>query len=280
VVPEAGAVIETTPENTATLEWRARSANRPSVADIDELRLQLISRYAEAGKIEKSLEVADKVKDRQKLVQFLLNNILSMNQSDQVFEYVERELDRMDHQKAMSQAPRPRRVVFGNVVVSTNAPQPRSKEEEPLKPIAEGKKSPKDECGKEWAMSTTTQYGLFPNGWDQESTHEPPYLVNETGKQLRDRLENAFVKDDLPAMKEFCESFIRLDDIPLSSPWFDTSGGRLQGRIKYTLNEKAKPVVELLRDIAGVEAESKKELVELAKKSLKRIEAITNPKDK
>jgi hypothetical protein len=81
-------------------------------------------------------------------------------------------------------------------------------------------------------------------------------------------------------MKEFCESFIRLDDVPLSSPWFDTSGGRLQGRIKYTLNEKAKPIVELLRDIAEVKAESKKEFVELARKSLQRIDAITHPKEK
>ena len=82
------------------------------------------------------------------------------------------------------------------------------------------------------------------------------------------------------AMKVFCDSFIRLDDIPLSSPWFDTSGGRLQGRIKYALNEKAKPVVELLRDIAAVKAKSKKEYVELAQKSLKRIDAITHPKTK
>lgn len=127
-------------------------------------------------------------------------------------------------------------------------------------------------------MTTTTQYGLFPNGWDQESTHVPAYIVNENGRQLRDRLAKAFIKDDLPAMKEFCESFIRLDDIPLSSPWFDTSGGRLKGRIKYTLNDKAKPVVEVLQAIANVKAESKQEFVELAKKSLARIEAITNPK--
>ena len=78
-------------------------------------------------------------------------------------------------------------------------------------------------------------------------------------------------------MKEFCDSFIRLDDIPLSSPWFDTSGGRLQGRIKYALNEKARPVVELLRDIAGVKAASKKAFAELAQKSLARIDAITHP---
>ena len=96
-------------------------------------------------------------------------------------------------------------------------------------------------------MSSTTLYGLYPNGWDQDADHVPGYIINETGKQLRDRLAKAFVENDLAAMKEFCDSFIRLDDIPLSSPWFDTSGGRLQGRIKYALNEKAKPVVDLLR---------------------------------
>jgi hypothetical protein len=129
-------------------------------------------------------------------------------------------------------------------------------------------------------MSPTTLYGLFPNGWDQEANHVPAYVVNETGKQLRHRLAKIFANNDLPAMKEFCDSFIRLDDIPLSSPWFDTSGGRLKGRIRYSLNEKAKPVVDVLRDIAAVKAESKKELVELARKSLARIDAITNPKTK
>ena len=79
-------------------------------------------------------------------------------------------------------------------------------------------------------MSTDNLYGLFPNGWEQEASHVPDYIVNETGKQLRDRLFNAFANDDLAAMKEFCQSFIRLDDIPLSSPWFATSGGRLQAR--------------------------------------------------
>ena len=150
--------------------------------------------------------------------------------------------------------------------------------EEPLQPIPAGHKNPMEECGKEWAMSPTTLYGLFPNGWEQEASYVPGYIINETGKQLRDRLFKAFAEGDLPAMKEFCDSFIRLDDIPLASPWFDTSGGRLQSRIKYSLNEKAKPVVELLRDIAQVKAESKKEFVELARKSLKRIDAITHPK--
>ena len=150
----------------------------------------------------------------------------------------------------------------------------------PLLPVPEGKKLPQDDCGKEWAMSSETLYGLFPNGWDQESSHVPDYVVNETGKQLRSRLYDAFAKNDLAAMKEFCDSFILLDDIPLSSPWFDTSGGRLKSEIKYTLNEKAVPVVEVLRAIARVKAESKRPFAELAQKSLERIDAITHPKGK
>ena len=148
----------------------------------------------------------------------------------------------------------------------------------PLQPIPEGKKSPMDDCGKQWEMSTDNLYGLYPNGWEKESSSVPDYVINETGKQLRDRLFKAFAENDLAAMKEFCQSFIHLDDIPLSSPWFDTSGGRLKGRIKYSLNEKAKPVVGLLRDIVTVRADSKKEYVELARKSLDRVDAIVNPK--
>jgi hypothetical protein len=127
-------------------------------------------------------------------------------------------------------------------------------------------------------MSTTTLYGLFANGWDQESDHIPNYIINETGSQLRNRLAKAFAEDDMAAMKEFCNTFTRLDDIPLGSPWFDTSGGRLQSRIKYALNDKAKPVVDLLREIAAVNADSKQEFVEVARKSLKRIDAIVHPK--
>jgi pimeloyl-ACP methyl ester carboxylesterase len=254
------------------------SPNRPAVAvqqpRVEELRLELVARYLTADQIEKALAVADKVKNRERLVEFLLQRRVQ----PQVLDYIDRELDRMEQRGETSRTSVRYHVVVG-IPVSPKASQPPRPAEEPLKPIPAGKKSPKDECGKEWAMSSTTEYGLFPNGWDQEAAHVPGYIVNETGKQLRDRLAKAFADNDLPAMKEFCESFIRLDDVPLSSPWFDTSGGRLQGRIKYTLNEKAKPVVALLRDIAGVKAESKKDFAELAQKALKRIDAITHPKE-
>ncbi len=246
---------------------------RPSIMPLDQLRMELIVRYLAVGEIKKAIAVADKIKNRQELVRFLLQR----NIQPEVLDYVDRELDRIEQRGEMSRATRPYPVVVEAPVPFTEK-QPARPSAESLKPIPAGKKSPKDECGKEWAMSPTTLYGLFPNGWDQEAAHVPGYITNETGKQLHDRLAKAFTEDNLAAMKEFCESFIRLDDIPLSSPWFDTSGGRLQGRIKYALNEKAKPVVDLLRDIAKVQAESKKELVELAQKSLERIDAIVHPK--
>jgi predicted esterase len=274
-------------------------ASAPSVASVDQCRLVLICQYIGLGEAKKALAVADKVKDRHALVRFLLQN---GGPNPEVLEYVDRELDRLEQRgeaqgAAVPRLPRGLRLpekseqpgeapgaaipgpTIGEVPEPPRTYQPPRVVAGPLKPIPEGKKSPKDDCGKEWEMSTDTLYGLFPNGWDRESNYVPDYVINETGKQLRERLFKVFAENDLAAMKEFCASFIRLDDIPLSSPWFDTSGGRLQGRIKYALNEKSKPVVELLREIAAVKAESKKPLVELARKALVRIDAIVRPKN-
>jgi predicted peptidase len=272
-------------EKEAVLEPSAQAPRRPfggpfggppNVATIDQLRLQLMARYIDAGEPKKAIAVANKIKNRQQLVEVLLQ-VRSGRFQREILDYAEQELDRMEQRVAMPAAAQTYRALVGDATIREGNQSPRAKAE-PLRPIPAGKKTPMDECGKEWAMSPTTLYGLFPNGWDQEANNVPGYVINETGKQLRDRLAKAFEENDLDAMKALCESFIRLDDIPLSSPWFDTSGGRLQGRIKYALNEKAKPVVELLRDIARVKAESKKELVELAQKSLDRIDAITHPK--
>ncbi|MEN6406784.1 MAG: hypothetical protein ABFC77_09955 [Thermoguttaceae bacterium] len=270
--------------------------SRPVASFVDPIRLDLMARYLAAGEIEKSLAVADKIKNRRAVVEGLLrvdreeisrrlmsppvlypsgNEPVSdkIQKSPQypgrtlLLDYVDRELDRAEQGRGAAYAPSP---------VS-----PKTADEKPLRPIPAGQRQASmDECGKEWAMSSTTQYGLFPNGWDQESTHVPDYIVNETGEQLRNRLARAFAQNDLPAMREFCDSFIQLDDIPLSSPWFDTSGGRLHGRLRYTLNAKAEPVVELLHAIANVRAGSKREFAELAQKSLKRINAIVGANDK
>jgi len=277
---EKGAAVVAQPVRATPQPLDGPFDDQPAVAAVEQFRLDLLVRYISVGETKKAMAVADKVKNRQELVRVLLRREDGPFLHPEVLDYIDRELDRMEQRSEMpGAAARPYRAVVGDRGLVKEAPS-RGSKEKPLEPIPAGKKSPKDECGKQWAMSPTTLYGLFPDGWDREAKYVPGYVLNETGAQLRDRLAKAFAEDDAAAMKEFCESFIRLDDIPLSSPWFDTSGGRLQGRIKYSLNEKAKPVVELLREIAAVQAESKIELVELAKKSLDRIDAIVSPKAK
>ena len=258
----------------------------PCSMPIDQVRVELVLRYIEAGELEKALAVADKMKSNHLELCKALLNVRDKKVRFQLLDYIDAKLDRLEKRGMMIQPPHgvPPLPPGAPVPYRPALPAPPKKapsadaNKASLTPIPAGKKSPMDECGKEWSMSTTTQYGLFPSGWDKEASHVPAYVLNESGQQLYERLAKAFHKSDLAAMKELCDSFIELDDIPLSSPWFDTSGGRLKGRIKYTLNEKAKPVVRLLADIARVKAESKKEFTELAQKALERIAKITNPK--
>lgn len=249
----------------------------------DEIRERLILKYLKVNEVKKALAVADKVKDRKELIKFLLK---LERPNVKVLDYIDRELDRMEKRNQMPM----HSVVHPSILRSSTLvlPHPMITKKESkkakkvvkakdLQPIPAGKKSPMEECGKEWTMSTTTQYGMFPSGWEREAAYIPDYVVNETGWQLYVRLSKAFNHNDLKTMKEICNSFIKLDDLPLGSPWFDTSGGRLKGRIKYTLNKKAKLVVKGLREIAKVKAESKKAYVELAKKALAQIDKILNP---
>lgn len=252
-----------------------------SSRQIDVARMKLIMLYYTMGETQKMMAVADKVKHREGLVDVLLQLCRDKPQME-LLDYIDRELDRME-QRVGTPAEVAVPVLQGSRVFvprgMTPAPVLGPQEApavEKLEPIPAEKKSPMDECGKEWAMTTSTQYGLFPNGWDQEIKNVPDFVINDSGKELYLRLIRAFNENDLETMREICDSFIKLDDIPLSSPWFDTSGGRLKGRIQYTLNDKAEPVVEFLREAAKVKGD-KKEFAELAQKALERIEKITNP---
>jgi pimeloyl-ACP methyl ester carboxylesterase len=255
--------------------------------ELDEMRFQLMARYIKVNEFGKARDVADKIKNRRELIEVLFH-LFDENPPKRavILDYIHEELDKMEKPKGRL-VPQPGLPVIwepGRAILSPPKPSAnrpaRPARDLPIQPVPDTgkkKKDPMDECGKEWAMSTDTFYGMFPNGWEKEGNHVPDYVLTESGVKLANRLINAFEKNDLKTMQELCNSFIKLDDIPLGSPWFDTSGGRLQGRIKYTLNEKAKLVVEVLRLIGTVDAESKKEYVELAKKALKRIRKITKP---
>ena len=273
---------------TVTVASPSPQISNSSDDDIDRLRLDLVVRYIRANDLGKAKKVADKIRNKQKLIQTLLFLYDHETKVTDLLDYIDEAIDRMEKSKKPTgpagwytysssgasyapAAPKETRDKKPQAIFSY-APRPWVPQ-----PVPAGKKNPKDECGKEWAMSTDTFYGMFPNGWQKEANYIPDYLLNETGSELAVRLAKAFDTNDLAAVRELCNSFIKLDDIPLGSPWFDTSGGRLKGRIKYTLNAKAKPVVEFLHLMAQVKAKSKKEYVELAKKALARINKITQP---
>ncbi len=96
-----------------------------------------------------------------------------------------------------------------------------------------------EECDKEWEMSSTTQYGLFPAGWDKEADLVPKFVHQSDWREIVQIVSESALKDG-KKFNAVCDSVLKLENRPLSSPWFTTSGGRLQSDIKYSLSEKGK----------------------------------------
>lgn len=220
--------------------------------ELDGMRFQLMICYIKVNEFGKARDVADKIKNRRELIETLFE-VFEENPKKRavILDYIHEELEKMDHQTKVPMPPAtwdpyalpgPGTIAIARGKRAVTPKPAKPARDLPIQPVPDTgkkKKNPMDECGKEWAMSTDTFYGMFPNGWEKEGNHVPDYVLTESGVKLANRLITAFEKNDLKAMQELCNSFIKLDDIPLGSPWFDTSGGRLQGRIKYTLNEKA-----------------------------------------
>ena len=126
----------------------------------------------------------------------------------EVLDYVDRELDRIEQRGETSGATGDYRFDgcrrrLGSLPLPCKADlvAPRRNR---LRRFPPARSRPRTNAAKNGPCRPTTLYGLFPNGWDQEAAHVPGYIVNETGRQLRDRLAKAFAEDDLAAMKEFC----------------------------------------------------------------------------
>ena len=132
---------------------------------IDELRLELMARYLAMGETKKALAVANKVKNRCALARSLL---VLAPRCPEVLDYVDRELDEQEQIDRASGATWSSRGGARDLVRPRGSESPQS-----LEPIPAGHKNPMEECGKEWAMSPTTIYGLFPNGWEQEGAMCP-----------------------------------------------------------------------------------------------------------
>jgi len=82
-----------------------------------------------------------------------------------------------------------------------------------------------------------------------------------------------------PESKEFiaaCRSILSLTNKPMSSPWFETSGGRLRSEIQYSLSPKGQMFLRFLRVVAdsGNNSDKARELSIVAAKTLEKMELV------
>lgn len=102
-----------------------------------------------------------------------------------------------------------------------------------------------EDCDRPWAMTSESLYGMFPADWDREAKKIPDFIVKSTTEELSKTLLDS-LKGNRRQFKEACQSILDLENKPMSSPWFETSGGRLRSDIKYTLSAKGRMFVNLL----------------------------------
>jgi len=134
-----------------------------------------------------------------------------------------------------------------------------------------------EECNRPWAMTTESLYGMFPADWDKEAEAIPDFIVNSTSDDLSKQLARSVSED--PESKDFiaaCRSILLLTNKPMSSPWFETSGGRLRSEIQYSLSPKGEMFVRFLRVVAdsGNNSDKARELSIVAKRTLEKIDLV------
>ena len=134
-----------------------------------------------------------------------------------------------------------------------------------------------EECDRPWAMTSESLYGMFPADWGKEAEAIPDFIMNSASDELSHRLARSVSED--PESRDFvaaCRSILLLQHRPMSSPWFETSGGRLRSEIQYELSSKGEMFVRFLRvvrDSAG-NSDKARELSIVAARTLEKIEMV------
>ncbi|MDR3109148.1 MAG: hypothetical protein LBU65_05610 [Planctomycetaceae bacterium] len=129
-----------------------------------------------------------------------------------------------------------------------------------------------DDCDRPWAMTSDSQYGLFAADWMNESKDLPQFAIDEAIEDLAKRYAKS-ISGDGTDVAETCRAIMSLEHKPASNPFFTVTGGRLQSEINYTLSDKGKMLVRILKLIQESN-EDKNSLKPLAEKTLARVEAI------
>jgi len=114
-----------------------------------------------------------------------------------------------------------------------------------------------EDCDREWAMTSESLYGMFPADWGKEGQRLPDFVVKSTAEEFERAL-----RDDSEKLELVCKSILALEHRPMSSPWFETSGGRLRSDIKYTLSAKGETLVGILKESDNAQAKRTLEKIE------------------
>jgi len=134
-----------------------------------------------------------------------------------------------------------------------------------------------EECDRPWAMTSESLYGMFAADWHKEAEAIPDFILNSDTNDLAKQLARSVGEDT--ESKDFvaaCRSILLLQHKPMSSPWFETSGGRLQSEIQYSLSAKGQMFVRFLRTVKDSAGNSDKarELSKVAEKTLEKIDMV------
>jgi len=157
-------------------------------------------------------------------------------------------------------------------------PPPRAADvSPPVVPISISAERIIEECNRPWAMTSESLYGMFPADWHKEAEAIPDFIVNSNTDDLAKTLAQSVSAD--PESKDFvaaCRSILLLTHKPMSSPWFETSGGRLRSEIQYSLSPKGQMFVRFLRTVkeSGNNSDKARELSKVAEKMLEKIEMV------
>jgi predicted esterase len=132
-----------------------------------------------------------------------------------------------------------------------------------------------EECNRPWAMTTQSLYGLFPADWDKEAQSIPDFVVNSTSEDLAKILAKSVGSEEPSDFLAACKSIMSLQNKPMSSPWFETSGGRLRSEITYSLSAKGETFVRFLRAVKDSGGSEKAQaLSKAAQKTLEKIDMV------
>ena len=246
--------------------WERIQARRELIKQKENLQAMIALRYLSSEKMEDFVRVYKKLSSEQQIQ--VLNNALQIVQPKQL-EVIEKLLDEFDPSQAAIPEERDMQGI-GAIILQRNMLQGQENPDMVLiSPTTESDSGLKqgqvlvEECDKVWEMSTDTVYGLFAADWQEEDKNVPAFVKRSTVEQFGIILDEAIAEKG-KTYEQICQSITKLESRPLSSPWFETSGGRLRSDIKYTLSSKGKLLYEKLKQSNDP----------LARRALEKMDAI------